>query len=79
MNKFKPQKARGAAVRLFNRLFEERKICSSLVSDEQIMVFYMPEKAKHYFKSEKISIRYIYYAYFDTKNYLADSLFIKQR
>jgi len=34
LNKFKPQKARGAAARLFNRLFEERKIYSSLVSDE---------------------------------------------
>jgi hypothetical protein len=34
LNKFKPKKARGAAARLVNRLFEERKIYSSLVSDE---------------------------------------------
>jgi len=34
LNLFKLQKARGTAARLFNRLFEERKIYSSLVSAE---------------------------------------------
>ena len=39
----------------------------------------MPEKTKHYFRLEKISLRYRYYAYFDAKDYLADSLFIKHK
>ena len=39
----------------------------------------MPEKTKHYFKLEKISLRYRYYAYFDAKDYMADRLFIKHK
>jgi len=39
----------------------------------------MLEKAKHYFRLEKLSLRYKYYAYFDTKDYMADSLFIKHK
>jgi len=34
LNKFKPKKARGAAARLVNRLFEERKIYSSLLMNK---------------------------------------------
>jgi len=39
----------------------------------------MPEKTKHYFRLEKMSLRYRCYAYFDAKDYLADSLFIKHK
>ena len=39
----------------------------------------MLEKAKHYFRLEKLSLRYKYYAYFDTKDYMADSLFVKHK
>ena len=37
----------------------------------------MSEEAKRYFKLEKPSMRHTYYAYFDAKDYMADSLFIK--
>ena len=39
----------------------------------------MPEKTQHYFRLEKMSLRYRCYAYFDAKDYLADSLFIKHK
>jgi len=39
----------------------------------------MPKEARHYFKLEKLSMRHTYYAYFDAKDYMADSLFIKHK